>query len=299
MNEQSLIEEKALKQMMVGAFLLAAWGIVMASMTSSGAIMLDGMFNFLSGIMSYFFMEITRLVSGKTTRDYPLGYFAYESLLLFIKGATILVLLVMAVYYSVRMLLAGGRDPELGLMALYVVVAVIGCLVLYAISRAGFKKTGSELLQAENRAWLINAVASGAIGVALGITMLLKGTSLGWIARYVDQILVIALSLAFIKDPLVFMKNGLRELVLAAPQREFALPYEDRIIPLMEQVGARKLSLEVMKTGRRMWVTVRFTPDKDTIHLHEFAQVQKKFNKIAKEVYENTDTEVILETEGL
>jgi len=43
-----------------------------------------------------------------------------------------------------------------------------------------------EILQAETKAWLVNAVISGAIWVAFAIAMLLKGTSLGWIDRYID-----------------------------------------------------------------------------------------------------------------
>jgi len=77
MDKSNLIEEKALKRSMVGAFLLAVWGIVMAVAADSGVILLDGMFNFISGIMSVFSIEITRLISGKETREYPLGYFTY------------------------------------------------------------------------------------------------------------------------------------------------------------------------------------------------------------------------------
>jgi len=47
MNDQAQIEEKALKKSMIGAFILAIWGIAMAAVASSGAIMLDGMFNFI------------------------------------------------------------------------------------------------------------------------------------------------------------------------------------------------------------------------------------------------------------
>ena len=295
MDNQNRIEEKALKYSMAGAFLLAIWGIIMAVIASSNAIMLDGMFNLLSGIMSYFFIEITRLVSGKATRDYPLGYFAFESLLVFIKGATILVLIVMAVYSNIKVLLSGGREPALGLMSLYVALAVLGCVVLYAISRSGYKKTGSEILQAETRAWLVNAVISGSIGVALGITVLLQGTSLGWIDRYVDQILVILMSLVFIKDPLVFMKNGLKELLLAAPQTEFAEPFNQKILPLKDQLGAKDLKLEILKTGRRIWVNVFFTPEEETIKMSEFAAVKEKLSETAKEVYENTQIEVFLQ----
>ena len=153
------------------------------------------------------------------------------------------------------------------------------------------------MLATETHAWLVNTVISASIGVALGITLFLQGTALGWIQRYIDQILVIGMSLAFIKDPLIFMRNGLSEILLGAPQKEFSAPYEEKMIPLKESVGAKQLSLEVMKTGRRMWVTVRMVPATDTIRLQEFAHIKQKFKQIAGEIYENTDTEVILEAE--
>jgi predicted Co/Zn/Cd cation transporter (cation efflux family) len=43
-----MIEEKALKASMVGALVLSGWGILMAFASSSGVIMLDGMFNLIS-----------------------------------------------------------------------------------------------------------------------------------------------------------------------------------------------------------------------------------------------------------
>ena len=187
---------------MVGAFLLAVWGIVMAVVADSGVILLDGMFNFISGIMSVFSIEITRLISGKETREYPLGYFAFESLFVFVKGASILILVLMALYSNIDILLSGGREPALGLMTIYVVLAVIGCSIIYAMTRKSLKQTDSDILAAETQAWLVNAVISGAIGIAFGVVMLIQGTSWGWIDRYVDQVLVIILSILVIKDPL-------------------------------------------------------------------------------------------------
>lgn len=295
MNAITLMEEKALKRSMVGAFLLAIWGIVMASVSGSSVILLDGMFNLISGIMSFFSIEITRLISGKATREYPLGYFAFESLFVLAKGASILVLLLMALYSNVGVLLSGGREPVLGLLTIYVALAVLGCVVLFLICRKGFKQTGSEILQAETQAWLVNAVISGAIGVAFGITMLLKGTPLGWIDRYIDQILVITLSFVFVKDPLVLIKSGIKQLLLAAPQEQYVKPFEERLLPLKDQLSARALAVEIIKTGRRLWLTVRFDPMDDAISVNDFMQVKAKLRKIAREVYENTDTEVILE----
>lgn len=119
--------------------------------------------------------------------------------------------------------------------------------------------------------------------------------SIGWLDRYVDQILVTIFSLLFIKDPLVFMKNGLSELLLAAPQDAFTQPYEKKLLPLKDELGARNMALETMKTGRRMWLTVIFDPAKDTIHMDEITQLKERLSAAAKEVYENTWTEVLLE----
>ena len=289
------MEEGVLKKLLVGALLLAAWGIVMAIASDSSVILLDGMFNLISAIMSFFSIEILRLVSGKETREYPLGYFAFESLFVLIKGASIMILLLMALYSAIKKLVTGGGEPALGLMTVYVVLAVLGCLVLYILARRGFKKTGSEILEAEKQSWFINMVVSAAIGIAFGVTMLLQQTSLGWIARYVDQILVIIFSIVFIKDPIILMKNGLKELLLAAPQREYATPFENKILPLKDELGAKNLALEILKTGRRMWLTVRIDPKEATIGVDEFMKIRERLNGIAQKVYDNTHTEVILE----
>ena len=295
MNEKKLIEERALKTSMLGGFLLGIWGIVMANITSSGAIMLDGMFNLISAILSFFSIYITRLIAEKETKEYPLGYFAFESLLVMIKGASILILIVLSVSVSLKVLLSGGREPELGLMIVYIAIAVISCFIMYFLSRRSFKRAGTDILDAETQSWLINAVVSGAIGLAFIMVILIQGTSLGWIARYVDQILVIVFSLLFLKDPLLLIKSGLKELLLAAPQQEYSRPFEVKLIPMKEQLDLKSLKLEVLKTGRRIWVTIFVDPEKDTINVNEFMKVKKHLTKLAREVYEDSQTEVILE----
>jgi predicted Co/Zn/Cd cation transporter (cation efflux family) len=295
MSKSISIEEKALKKSMAGALLLAVWGLVMAGVSGSSVVLLDGMFNMISGIMSYFSIEITRLISSKETRKFPLGYFAFESLFVLAKGATILVLLLMALYSNIGVLLSGGREPVLGVLTIYVVVAVLGCVILYFICKKGLKQTGSEILLAETKAWLVNAVISGAIGIAFGITMLLAGTPLGFIDRYIDQILVIVLSLIFIKDPLVLMKSGIKELLLAAPRDSLIEPFQEKLLPIKDQLQARDMALELIKTGRRLWLTVRLDPPGDQISLDDLMAFKVKISRAAREVYENTETEVILE----
>ena len=172
MDDLRHIEEKSLKRSMIAAFLLAVWGIAMAAVSGSGAVMLDGMYNLISAIMTFFSIEITRLVYGKETKAFPLGYFAFESLFVLVKGASILILVVMAVYDNLSVLLQGGREPALGKMILYVALAVVGCVAAYGLTRKGSKKTGSEILEAEAQAWRLNALVTSGIGIAFVITLL-------------------------------------------------------------------------------------------------------------------------------
>mgnify|MGYP001825409478 CR=1 FL=1 len=295
MNENKLIEERALKTSMVGALLLAIWGIVMANITSSGAIMLDGMFNLISAVLSFFSIYITRLIAEKATKEYPLGYFAFETLFVLIKGSSILILIVLSVSVSLNVLLKGGREPELGLMIVYVAIAIVTCLAMYLLLRRSFKKAGTDILDAETQSWLIKCVVTGAIGLAGVVVMLIQGTSLGWIARYIDQILVIAFSLIFLKDPILLIKSGLKELLLAAPQQEYTRPFELKLLPMKEQLDLKSLKLEVLKTGRRVWGTIFVDPEQDTINVNEFMKAKKDLARLVREVYEDSQTEVILE----
>lgn len=294
MTEQGRAEEKSLKLSMLCAFLLAVWGISMAYVSGSGAVMLDGMYNLVSAVMTFFSIEVTRLVYGKETREYPLGYFAFESLFVLIKGTSVLIVVVMAVYSNLTILLEGGKDPELGLMSLYVVFAVIGCLMAYSLTQKGFRKTGSEILEAEAKAWMLNGVVTGAIGIAFVITMLIQNTSIGWVDRYMDQILVILLSLLFIKEPLILMRKGLKELLLGAPQEEFSKPFVNKTAILKEELGARALSLEIVKTGRRIWLTVFVDPLEDNLQVDDFMARKAWLQAMAQEIYPNTQTELIL-----
>ena len=295
MKPDQQIEERALKTSMLGAFILALWGLLMAALSQSGAVMLDGMYNLISAIMTFFSIGITRLIFGRETREYPLGYFAFESLFVFIKGAAILVLVLMALYGNIMLLISGGHEPALGLMTLYVGLAVIGCFAVYSALRRSLKKTDSDLLRAEAKAWLLNGAVTGAIGIAFVIVIFLQDTAWGWATRYADQVLVIGMSLLFIKEPLILIRNGLKELLLAAPQETFSQPFIDRILPMQEELGARHISLEILKTGRRLWITVFMDPAENTVQVDGFMALKARLQSLARDIHPNAQVELILD----
>jgi predicted Co/Zn/Cd cation transporter (cation efflux family) len=244
--------------------------------------------------MTFFSLKISRLVSQPESRSYPVGFFAYESLFVLIKGASILVLIVSAVAANVYVMLQGGREPVLGLMTLYVALAVLGCIILYGITHRAAKATGLDMLRAEAQAWLVNAVVSGAIGLAFLGGMLLDNTPLVWLQRYIDQILVVLLGLLFVRDPLVLISDGFKELTLAAPTEDHVAPYATAFQKTAEKLGFQDLTFDVIKTGRRRWVTVRIIPREKTVAMDQLRAWKQALKQTAWSVYDNTECDVIL-----
>jgi hypothetical protein len=83
--------------------------------------------------------------------------------------------------------------------------------------------------------------------------------------------------------------------LLAAPREAFSQPFVDRIMPLKEELGARHLSLEILKTGRRIWVTVFMDPVQNTLQMEAFMELKARVQAIARDIHPNAQTEVILE----
>jgi predicted Co/Zn/Cd cation transporter (cation efflux family) len=292
---KEVLEFKALKVSMFGAFLLAVWGIGMGMYTSSGAILLDGFFNLISASMTLFSLKVTELVSGKETEQFPLGHFAFETMFVLTKGASILILIILALYFNIKVMLAGGHEPQLGLMTIYVMVAVAGCFFVYFNVRKKNKIASSEILMAEGKGWLFNGLISSAIGVAFIAAMFIQHTSLGWLCRYVDQILVILLSLVLIKDPVVLIVNSVKELLLAAPPTEYIKPFEEVLFPLKDELGLSAIRLEIIKTGRRIWLTAYVSPEPAAFALSDYSAKIESIKTAASKVYDNTSTLVVLE----
>ena len=287
-------ESKALIGSAVGAGVLALWGGVMALVSESSAILLDASFNLLSAVVSFASLRIAQLAQSGTSRHYPIGYYAFEPLIVVIKGITILILIAFAVGSNIPVLLAGGREPAIALMAIYVFPAVAICAFMYWVCHVGYNQSRSDILKAEKNAWFINGVISGAIGVALILVLLLQGTALGFVDRYIDQILVVLFSLAFIGDPIKLIKNGMRELTLATPPIEHTKPIYRGLRGLAQEYEIELVDIFIAKLGRKTWVSIYVDPKRESMTFKSYERFVEDVKQKIDKPYATTEVDVIL-----
>ena len=258
-------EQYGIRISLAGASLFAILGIAFALLTKSQAVLLDGAFNLITAVMVLFAMRITRLLGEPETERRPAGYVALEPLYILIKGLVLLVLTLFVMASNVIILIRGGNELNLGIITIYIGIAVIGNFLVWFLIHQKHKGTASPLLRVEKQNWLVNTLISAGIGISFLVVFILKDGALKVIVPYVDQIVVILVGLVSLSVPVAAIREGMRELLLFGPDESVQLKIREIIASELDELEIRQWKAFILKTGRKYWVTLMIDPAKDTI----------------------------------
>ncbi len=172
--------------------LLGCLGITFALISSSQAILLDGLFNMSYFATGLFTVKVASLVAGGDDERFPHGYAFFEALVNGVKGMLVLGIVVMAIVGAVQALVGGGRSIAAGAAVVYGISAsIIGWAVFY-FSRRVVKTAGSPLVRADMENWFINAATSSCVLLAFACIFLrvwgFKRSFLMWIQRLCSRL---------------------------------------------------------------------------------------------------------------
>ncbi len=271
-----------------GLTVMTVFGLIMAHITKSEAIFLDGMFNFMSTIISLVTFFIVILVNRGFSERHPVGYYAYEVFVIFVKGLFILGLVLMSVYNNIHVLLSGGREPNTIGMLWYAIPGVFVNLATLLACYIAYKKNPTGILRAEYEGWRINALLTVSIAVALIIVYHLKGTSWEWIERYVDQISVITMCVLTI--PIDLVVSSFKEMMLRGKGDK----HLEQILS-NDRYFAKHFTLEglsVVKLGRGYWVFIDVERVGEEISLTAYLDIKKYVVGIVDRLYPNNDVAI-------
>ncbi|MDX1302071.1 cation diffusion facilitator family transporter [Photobacterium sp.] len=227
-------ERLALKLSLAGTVLVASLGIGYGLYVDSNAILLDGMFSFLSMGMTGLSLYTAYLVSKPDDRQFQFGYAHIEPLINVINGLLILITCLFAFISGVQTIVKGGHDIVLEHALTYAVLSTICCFAIYYTETHIAKSVDSELVRIDSQEWLVDGILSAAILV--GFIMVVIFDSMGysrWNA-YVDPILVSTLSIAASVLPIKVLRRNIREVLLVAPKNK-AQRHVDRVIEALSK----------------------------------------------------------------
>lgn len=228
----------------------AALGVSFAALTSSQAILLDGLFDVTYFIAALFTIKVAGLVTREDDEHFPLGFVFFEPLINGLKGVLVFGVCLMAFADAVSALLSGGREIAAGFAMLYGVIAALLCGAMTILLRRRNEVLASPLIRVDAENWMVNGMISACVVLAFGSIVVLERTPWAWFAPYVDPLVVVAVIVFSISLPVRMAWQALMELLNRAPSRDITDRVREAIEESLAGLPVRELFVRVVQPGR-------------------------------------------------
>lgn len=290
-------EKNALKISMYGSIFFIVAECLMALYTRSQSILMDAVYGGADLIMVLISIKIVPLLYRPATEKHPFGFSQVEAIFITIKGAMLTAVTVGLVMNSIQIILNGGNRIKFSNVAIFELVAGLICgVILLSLIRLN-KKLDSPIVRTEINSWIIDIVASFGLAVAFVLPAIVQTEWMTWFSPYLDQAVAIALSAFILPVPVKTVISGLRDLFLLAPDEDSVSRIKEIGQSVLEPYHFEQTMYDVIKTGRKIWISIYFKSPEDTISVSRIIQAHKELEGKLKEEYPDLYVELIPEFE--
>lgn len=285
----SNIEAKAMKNILVAYLVMATVGIATFVFSNSEAVLIDGVFNFISAFSMLVGIKISKLVTQKPTKSLPFGFAMYETLYTIFKGLMIFGVLILAGSSNIMKIYdyatTGSYEPiKGGFIVIYsiLMVTICGLVYLYLKSQCNKLNNRSIMLQTEKIAIFQNTIISAAIGLVFFLVGQLKGTFMDPILPVADAIVVLVLCFLLFNDPIIILKNAFNELIIKDVHHDM----REKITKIVTPILPKEYQLNyvsISRLGRTYYFMFLINPLKSDLPLEEIESIQQNIKEHVKE----------------
>ena len=280
------LENKILKLSAIGALFFALFGIAWGWAIDSDMIIFDGIYSFVSLILSIGSLFINNYIAKKDNDKFPFGKSILEPLIIAVKSLIILLMCLYSLRDALKVIISGGNTVEYGLALIYSIVSVVGCGIITRVMIVKEKKISSELIKAESNQWLMDTVLSGAVLVGFLIAMILSNTNLSFINPYIDPVMTVIVSIVFLKLPIVTFIKSFKELIWVKADDSINEDIYVLVKEIEEEYNFEDSIARVSKSGRELRIEIDFIyNDKSKFKdLDQMDSVREEINEAIKHI---------------
>lgn len=176
-------------------------------------IIFDGLYSFISLALTMLSLYINNFMAKKELDKYPFGKYILEPLVISLKSLIIGGMCLYSLIGAIQDIVNGGNSVEYGSALIYSIVSVIGCGGVYIFMKKKGEKISSEMVKVEASQWLMDTLLSIGVLVGFVIAMILRNTRFSGLNVYIDPMMVIMVSVVFIKMPIQSFINSFKEIL--------------------------------------------------------------------------------------
>lgn len=271
--------------------------LVMAIYTSSQAVLLDAVYDGIEFVMLLPSLFLIPLLYRPSNEKYPFGHMQMETVFIVIKGVTMIAVTVGLISNSINILFHGGRKIAFDVVAWFELFAcVLGIVVtLYLM----YKNRGmnSPMIRAEMQGWEIDSMISIGMTAAFFLPIFVDVPWFQKLVPYLDSMITIVLSMIMLPAPIRTVVTGIRDLLLISPEEETVQEIKQIVEPVIRESNYSELFFEIVRTGRKLWISAYITLDKDELSVHQFQLLQSRCIAALAEHYTDFYFELLPEIE--
>lgn len=280
------LENKILKLSVVGALFFALFGIAWGWALNSDMIIFDGLYSFISVMLSMLSLYINNYMAKRDFEKFPFGKHILEPIVISIKSLIIAIMCLYSLVGAIKTIVAGGNNLEFGLAIIYSVVSVIGCGAISLYMKLKSKALSSELIKAEFTQWLMDTSLSTAVLVAFIVAIIISNTKLNFLNPYIDPVMTAVVSLVCIRIPIKGFIESFKEVICVKADDEINDDIYVLVKEIEEEYNFEDSIARVSKIGRELRIEIDFIYNKDSKlkTLDQMDNVREEINNAIKHI---------------
>ena len=290
-------EKSAMSVSLYGNLVFVVIELVMALVTDSQAVLLDAVYDGVEFCMLLPSIFLIPLLYKPSNEEHPFGYMQIETIFVVVKGITMTAVTFGLIFNNINLMLHGGHIVSFHTVAGFELFACILGIIVTVYLYYKNKQMESPLINMEMQGWRIDSFISLGMTVAFLLPILIPFDWFQHIVPYLDQLITIVLSLVMIPTPIHTVITGIRDLMLIPPEEETIDDIKETIEPIIGIYGHKNLYYDIVRTGRKLWISVYISFEKDIVSLSKFKQLQDQCIKALASKYSDFYFELLPDIE--
>ena len=141
--------------------------------------------------------------------------------------------------------------------------------------------------------WNLDTVSSFVVAVAFSVQMIVLRTPLSFLTPFIDPAVAVVMAVLLIMEPVKVIFQSIKNLVLFAPDEEVVGKIREIVGSHMQDYPYEVTFLDVIQTGRKLWVEVYIGNQTDVIHISKLHRVRDEIRQELKHKYDQVYIEII------
>lgn len=295
-RSEELLEKRILLLSFLSGVGFVIVELIYAIYSHSQSTLMDALYDASELVFIILLLFLTPLFHRPISEKHPYGFFQVESFFILIKNIMMTSVTVSVLTSVIEKLLSGGNAIDKGQVSLFQLILGLASLIILLIMKWMSRKISSPTVKAEILGWKLDVAYSLGMSLAFFIAVQLQNTSLGFLSPYFDQIIAIVVMIFMIPETIKMLVSAFRELFLFSPEQKTVDRIKEISGKILENYSFTPVFYDISRTGRKMWVSIYFQVEMDSICVKYIQEANKSLNEKISQEFPDASCEIILDT---